>query len=209
MRMRLLSAPAAVLILGLATAACGSSNGSGSNSSSSSSSQSSSSQSSSSTETSATATVSDAAAVVLSTESLPTGQGTWTMHSDGTLNGVTGSRARSWSNSTPGKGLEIDVEVLDSQSTAELAWSTWKSKISQKVSGSGSPKCPDGAPSNCAELNGAWSSKTDETASVLCWQQDNVLVAVVFIDAQQTAPASYTEEVAAREGQLISTVANG
>lgn len=198
MRAPLFSTLAAALLLGLATAGCGSSGGPASSGSSSSnnSSESSSSQSASN------ATISDAASAVLTTDALPSGEGTWTQHSDSTLNNVPGSRARSWLNSTPGLALEIDMEVLDSSSTAETAWPTWKNGISGKVSGSGGA-CPSGAPSNCVELNGTSTSHSDESEVILAWQQSNTLVAVVLVNAKGSASASYAEQVASAEGDQI------
>lgn len=208
MQTRLLPALAAALLLGLATAACGSSGNSTSSGSSSSSSSKTSGGSSSSSTDNSSASVTDASGAVLTTDALPSGMGTWTQHSDTTLNNVPNSRARTWTNSTPGLALEIDMEALDSSSTAEAGWSTWSSTISGKVSG-GPGNCPSGAPSNCVELNGTSTAHSDEKESIITWQQGNVLVAVVLVNSQGTADAGYTEQVAANEGQLISTVGNG
>ncbi len=190
------------LLLGLALAGCGSSSGSP-GASSSSSSSSAPSSSSSSASASSTGSV-DPGSVVLSTDALPSGDGSWTQQSDSTLNGAAGSKARSWSNSTPGQGLEIDVIVVDSASSAQAAWDTWKSKIGAKVQAQ-PEACPSGAPSNCVELNGAWASKTSDSGSLLVWQQSSVLVAVVLIDSSGTAQRSYAEAVASKESDLIGS----
>ena len=201
MRAPLSSTLAAALLLGLATAACGSSNSTGPTGSPSGNS------SHSSESTQGTGTVSDASAAVLSTDALPSGEGTWTQHSDSTLNNVPGSKARSWLNSTPGIALEIDMEVLDT-STAEAGWPTWKDGISSKVTGH-TGACPSGAPSNCVELNGTSTSHSDESEVIIAWQQTNTLVAVVLVNARGSASASYAEQVASAEGDQIASASKG
>lgn len=210
MRPSFFVAPA--LFLTAALAACGSSSSSGSSASSSSSSTSSpsSSSSSSSSESSGSAAASpDPASVVLTTGALPSGDGTWTLHSDGQLNNIAATRARSWTSSNAGQALEIDVAVDGSEQVAQADWGTWQSKIADKVSGGQPSTCPTGAPSNCIELNGTWATQTNETAAVLAWQQSNVLVAVVLIDSRGTASKGYAEDVSSREGDLIGTVVGG
>lgn len=143
---------------------------------------------------------SQAGAITLTTDELPSGSETWTQIDDGTLSGGSVHK-RAWQNADKTQAIEIDLLVESSSSQAANDWSSWDTTVKSKVTNATNPQCPSSAPSNCTESVGQSSSGKSEV--VIDWQQGSALVALFLVNGAGTADKSYAEQVASAQGQKI------